>query len=274
MTNKVDMVPKKVQKEDLDRVFWRMQLMNVTNNFESMQAIGFLASFSPVLERLYEDAPHEEKVAAMKRHLQFYNSHVNSNALIMGITAAVEETTEEDEKDTVTSIKTGLMGPLAGIGDSLLKFTWLPICGSVGVSLALTGNIMGPIVMFLMYNVVNVGTKYYGLHKGYEKGLELINDSENNMLQRLSNMANVVGLMVVGSLIASVVKVNIVAEITAGENVIAIQEMLDKVMPGFLSLLITIVIYNLLKKKDGKNSSRLIVIIMVLSVLLTYLGVL
>ena len=242
MEKNMEITPQ-IKKKDLDRIFWRMQLMNVTNNFESMQAIGFLASFTPVLERLYADAPKEARVKAMKRHLQFYNSHVNSNALIMGITAAVEETTDEDEKDTVVSVKTGLMGPLAGIGDSLLKFTWLPICGSVGVSLALSGSIMGPIVMFFMYNIVNWTSKYYGIHKGYEKGLALITESGNNILQRLSNMANVVGLMVVGSLIASVVRVNIAAEITAGENVIAIQEMLDKIMPGLLSLLVTVAIY-------------------------------
>lgn len=138
----------KVTKSDLNKVFWRMQLLNVTNNFQSMQAIGFLSSFAPVLERLYSDKPKELKVKAMKRHLEFFNSHVNADALILGITAAIEETTEEDQKETVTGIKTGLMGPLAGIGDSILKFTWLPICGSIGAALALNGSVLGPILMF------------------------------------------------------------------------------------------------------------------------------
>ena len=101
----------KITKKDLDRVFWRMQVLNVTNNFESMQAIGFLSSFVPVLERLYKDRPKEEKVEAMKRHLKFFNSHVNSDALILGVAAAIEESTNEDEKEVVTSVKTGLMGP-------------------------------------------------------------------------------------------------------------------------------------------------------------------
>lgn len=114
-------VEKKITKSDLNRVFWRMQLLNSTNNYESMQAVGFLASFIPVLERLYGDKPKELKVKAMKRHLRFFNSHVNSDALILGVAAAVEETTGEDEKETVVAVKTGMMGPLAGIGDSLLK---------------------------------------------------------------------------------------------------------------------------------------------------------
>lgn len=270
MENKTE---SKITKKDLNRVFWRMQLLNVTNNFESMQAIGFLSSFIPVLERLYKDKPKEEKVSAMKRHLKFFNSHVNSDALILGISAAMEETTEEDEKDAVTGIKVGLMGPLAGIGDSLLKFTWLPICGSIGAAMALNGSILGPILMFLLYNTVNVATKYYGIHWGYSKGIDLIN-SNSNILQRMANMANIVGLMVIGALIASVVKINVLSTITAGENVISIQEMFDNVMPSFLSFIATLVVYQILKKTKGKHAALLIVIIMVVSILLVALGIL
>ncbi|WP_152657544.1 PTS system mannose/fructose/sorbose family transporter subunit IID [Oceanobacillus sp. CFH 90083] len=264
----------KITKKDLNRIFWRMQLMNVTNNYQSMQAIGFLSSFTPVLERLYADKPDELKTKAMKRHLEFYNSHVNANALIMGVSAAVEETTAEEEKETVTSIKTGLMGPLAGIGDSLLKFTWLPICGSIGASLALNGSVIGPILMFLLYNTVNIGTKYYGIHIGYKQGVQMIQGAGGNFLQRLASMANVVGLMVIGALIASIIKVNVDAQITAGENIIEIQEMIDQVMPGLLSLLVTFAVYRIFKKTNGKYAPQLIVGIMILAILLTMAGVL
>ncbi|KIX29999.1 PTS mannose transporter subunit IID [Mannheimia haemolytica] len=264
----------KITKQDLNKVFWRMQVLNVTNNFQSMQAIGFLNSFIPVLKRLYKDRPQEERAEAMKRHLKFFNSHVNSDALILGIAAAVEETTKEDEKETVTAIKTGLMGPLAGLGDSLLKFTWLPICGSIGAALALSGNVLGPILMFLLYNSVNIATKYYGIHLGYSKGVDLIHGAGNNILQRLGNMANVVGLMVIGALIASVVKVKVVSQIAAGDNVIKFQEMLDKVMPGLLSLLLTVVIYWILKKTNGKYAATMILATMGICIGLVYAGVL
>ena len=264
----------KITKKDLNQIFWRMQLLNVTNNYQSLQAIGFLSSFVPVLERLYGDKPDELKTKAMKRHLEFYNSHVNANALILGVSAAVEETTTEEEKETVTSIKTGLMGPLAGIGDSLLKFTWLPICGSIGASLALNGSVIGPILMFLLYNIVNVGTKYYGIHIGYSQGIKMIQGAGGNFLQRLANMANVVGLMVIGALIASVIKINIDAQITAGENVIEIQEMIDQVMPGILSLLVTFAVYKIFKRTNGKHAPLLILGIMIMAILLTMAGVL
>lgn len=239
-----------------------------------MQAIGFLSSFVPVLERLYGDKPKEQKVAAMKRHLQFFNSHVNSDALILGVAAAVEESTSEEEKETVVSVKTGLMGPLAGIGDSVLKFTWLPICGSIGASLALGGNPLGPILMFLLYNIVNVATKYYGIHLGYEKGMSLLNGSETNILQRLANMANIVGLMVIGGLIASSVKIKVALEFGAGDNTILLQDLFDKVMPGLLSLLATVVIYKILKKTNGKHAPLLILGTMIVCIILVTLGVL
>lgn len=264
----------KITKKDLNRVFWRMQLLNVTNNYESMQAIGFLSSFVPILERLYGDKPKEQKVEAMKRHLKFFNSHVNSDALILGVAAAVEESTTEEEKETVVSVKTGLMGPLAGIGDSVLKFTWLPICGSIGASLALSGNFLGPILMFLLYNIVNVSSKYYAIHMGYEKGISLINGSETNILQRLTNMANIVGLMVVGGLIASSVKMKVALEFGAGENVILLQDLFDKVMPGLLSLLVTVAVYFILKKTNGKHAPLLILGTMIVCILLVTIGVL
>lgn len=263
----------KITKKDLNRVFWRMQVLNVTNNFESMQAIGFLSSFVPILERLYGDKPKEQKVAAMKRHLQFFNSHVNSDALILGVTAAMEESTNEDEKDVVTSIKTGLMGPLAGIGDSVLKFTWLPICGSIGATLALNGNVLGPILMFVLYNVVNVVTKYYGIHLGYSKGMDLVNGSGSGILQRITNMANVVGLMVVGALIASVVKLKVVLEFGSGGNVILLQDLFDKVMPGFLGALVTFIVYAILKKTNGKHAPIIILSLMIICVVLKTFGI-
>lgn len=264
----------KITKSDLNKVFWRMQILNVTNNYQSMQAIGFLSSFIPILKRLYADSPKEVKVEAMQRHLKFFNSHVNSDALILGISAVVEETTSEREKDTVVAIKTGLMGPLAGIGDSILKFTWLPICGSIGASLALNGSVLGPIVMFLLYNIVNIATKYYGIHWGYEKGLAMINGSAgNNVLQRLSTIANVVGLTVIGALIASVVKIKILTEIAAGDNVIKLQAMFDQLMPGLFALVVTICVYRILKKTNGKHAPLMIVSIMIISVILTMLRI-
>ncbi|MEE7533914.1 PTS system mannose-specific IID component [Klebsiella oxytoca] len=266
---------KKLTKQDLNRIFWNIQSMSFSFNYEKLQTIGFAHCMIPVLERLYADADQATRIKAMKRHLEFYNSQVNTGALIMGVTAALEEKTTEEEKEAVVSVKAGLMGPLAGLGDSLLKFTWLPICGSIGAAFALQGNIIGPILMFLLFNIVNVGSKYFFIHYGYNKGVDLIEQSKNsNIIQRISNVANVVGVMVLGSLIATTVKVSTPLVIAVGEQSIKVQEMFDKVIPNLLTLLFALGIFFLVKKFKGKHTVALIVGMMVIGVIFSTLGIL
>lgn len=200
---------------------------------------------------------------------------MNTGALILGVTAALEEKTTEDEKDAVVSVKAGLMGPFAGLGDSLLKFTWLPICGSIGAAFALQGNLIGPVLMFLLFNIVNVGSKYFFIHYGYNKGVDLIEQSKNsNIIQRISNVANVVGVMVLGSLIATTVKISTPLVIAVGEQSIKVQEMFDKVIPNLLTLLFALGIFFLVRKFKGKHTVALIVGMMVIGVICSMLGIL
>lgn len=266
---------RKITKGDLNKIFWNLQTLQFPFNYEKLQTIGFLHSMVPVFNRLYKDADKETRVRAMQRHLEFYNSQANTGALIMGIVAALEEKTANEEKETVIAVKTGLMGPLAGLGDSLLKFTWLPICGSIGASFALQGNILGPIIMFLMFNIANIFTKYYFIHYGYNKGVNIIEQSKNsNIIQRISNVANVVGVMVLGSLIATSVKINTPLLIEVGEQSIKVQEMFDKVMPNLLTLLFTLGLFFFLKKLNGKHSVTVIIGLLALGVVLSTFGIL
>lgn len=262
-------------------MFMRCNTMRITLNYETLQGVGFMRAIAPALEKIYPDK--KELSEAMKRHTVFYNSHVNGDAAILGLAAAMEESTGPDEKDGINPLKTGLMGPLAGLGDSLVKFTWVPIIGSIGASFALSGSIFGPVLMFILYNIVNIIGRYYAVVYGYKKGIEFLNkNSGSNIIQRISTMANVVGLMVIGALIATVVKVktplevavnsNITGEI--GGNVILVQEMLDKIMPSFLSLLVTILVYRLLKKTNGKHAAAIIIGMMVITVIFKFFGIL
>ncbi|HGM5490267.1 TPA: PTS system mannose/fructose/sorbose family transporter subunit IID [Serratia fonticola] len=266
---------KKLTKADLNRIFWNIQTMSFSYNYEKLQTIGFAHCMIPVLDKLYADADKETRVRAMKRHLEFYNSQINTGALILGVTAALEEKTTEEEKEAVVSVKAGLMGPLAGLGDSLLKFTWLPICGSIGAAFALQGNIIGPILMFILFNLVNIGSKYFFIHYGYNKGVDLIEQSKNsNIIQRISNVANVVGVMVLGSLIATTVKISTPLVIAVGEQSIKVQEMFDKVAPNLLTLLFSLGIFFLVKRFKGKYTVSLIIAMMVFGVICSMFGIL
>jgi PTS system mannose-specific IID component len=266
---------KKLTKTDLNRIFWNIQSMSFSYNYEKLQTIGFAHCMIPVLDKLYENADPETRARAMQRHLKFYNSQINTGALILGVTAALEEKTTEEEKDAVISVKAGLMGPLAGLGDSLLKFTWLPICGSIGAAFALQGNIIGPILMFILSNIVNVGSKYFFIHYGYNKGVDLIEQSKNsNIIQRISNVANVVGVMVLGSLIATTVKISTPLVIAVGEQSIPVQEMFDKVAPNLLTLLFSLGVFFLVKRLKGKYTVSLIIAMMVFGVICSAFGIL
>lgn len=116
----------KIEKKDLNKMFWRSQMIQFSHNYERMQSLSTLFALTPVLKRLYGDRPKEERVAAQKRHLEFFNSHPVLIPFILGITTALEEETSEEEKESVIAVKTSMMGPLAGLGDSLLNFTWVP----------------------------------------------------------------------------------------------------------------------------------------------------
>ena len=159
----------KINKKILNRVLLRTQTTQFGHNYERMQSLSLTYDFIPVIEELYKDRPQEEKSKALQRYLEYFNTHPIAIPFILGICAAVEETTDEEHKDAVRNIKTGLMGPFAGLGDSMLNLTWFPIAGSIGASLCVdNGSLIGPIVMFLLINLLYWPLKYFGLHKGYD----------------------------------------------------------------------------------------------------------
>ncbi|RVT62762.1 PTS system mannose/fructose/sorbose family transporter subunit IID [Niallia taxi] len=266
---------KKLSRSDLNKAFLRSNFLMASSNFERMQALGAYYSIVPALKKLYRNSGKEERAAAIKRHLEFFNTNPYVYGPILGISMAMEENTKEHEKESVISVRTGLMGPMAGVGDSLLAMTLVPIFMSIGAGLAIEGNPLGPILFFFLFSIVIWPIKYKGLFLGYDKGSALLTGANgSNILRRISTMGNVVGMMVVGSLIVSTVKIFTPIEYTAGESTIKVQEMLDGIMPALLPFLLTILVYYLLKKKNAKNAVLIIIAIMVIGITLSLLGVL
>lgn len=270
------MVPAQhLTKRDLDKVFFRLHFMALPVNYDMGQGIGFFHCMVPILERLYKDADEETKQKAIERHLTYFVSQVTAAGMILGLVGALEETSNEEEKEAVVAVKTGMMGPFAGIGDSLFKITIQAISGSIGAALALQGNFLGPIVMFTLYVGINTAIKYFGIHKGYEIGYKLFSsDSGNNLIQRLVGAAGVLGLVVIGSLIASSVRIMIGTTITTGETVIQIQDLVDSLMPNVLPLLFTVGIYFLMKKINRKYMVLIIFGILLIGTLASMCGIL
>ncbi len=264
----------KISKSTLNKVLLRTQGCQFAHNYERMQSLSLTYCFSPVLEELYKDRPKEEKVTAMQRYLEYFNTHPIAIPFILGIQAALEETTNEDQKETCSAIKTSLMGPFAGLGDSMLNLTWFPIAGSIGASLCVdNGSLIGPLVMFLLINILYWPLKYFGLHWGYTKGMELIESGGIKLFDRLGNMANVLGVLVVGCLIPQTVKLKTALQFSFSEgDPLSIQAQLDKVMPCILPVILTYICYRLIKKGNGKNTAKVILGLIAFALIFAALG--
>lgn len=276
MSNEVETKnSKKITRKDLNKVFWRLQIwgLNVTSTLVLTQAIGFLNAMVPIIRRLYGDNK-ELRIEAMKRHLTYFLSQITATGMILGITAAVEETTSEDEKEAVVAIKAGMMGPLAGIGDSVFKITIQAIAGSIGAAYALQGNVLGLILMFVIYNGINIVVKYYGIIFGYEKGTEFIKSgNQKKVMQKIINISTAIGVMVIGALIAQYVKINVGTVIYTKGTKIVIQKLLDGVMPKLLPLLFTLGLYKLHSYLPRKYLTWLIFAILILGTVLAVMGI-
>lgn len=264
----------KISNKALNKVLLRTQGCQFAHNYERMQSLSLTYCFSPVLEELYKDRPKEERVHAMQRYLEYFNTHPLAIPFILGIQAALEESTDEDQKDTCRAIKTSLMGPFAGLGDSMLNLTWYPIAGSIGASMCINdGSLVGPLVMFLLINLLYWPLKYFGLHLGYTKGLEVVQSGGMALFDRLGNMANVLGVVVVGCLIPQTVKLSTALQFAFSEGEpLVIQDQLNNVMPCILPVVLTFVCYKLLKKGQGKNSASIIIGMIVFALVFAAIG--
>ncbi|WP_232553412.1 PTS system mannose/fructose/sorbose family transporter subunit IID [Klebsiella michiganensis] len=247
----------------LKRVFWRWFLFGQSGwNYEKMQGLGYLYSIYPFLEKKYAK-PEEQKDAA-KVHSQFFNTNNTMAPGILGVNIALEEQTGLAGKDAVAGIKTGLMGPLAGIGDTLFFVIPTTIIGSVASYLALQGNPVG-LVLWLLFALVRMLFMRFSISKGYQEGVNLLGSLTNN-LNKITRAANILGLTVIGALIPSVVKANLNFQFSYGEVSLKLQSIADQIMPGLIPLLVVGFTWWLLGLKK-MNSTRVIFVLIALGII-------
>ncbi|AYL95696.1 hypothetical protein HYN43_010525 [Mucilaginibacter celer] len=240
----------KLSKKDIRSLFFRSLALEANFNFETWQNTGFAFSIIPVLKKLYNTK--EAMAAALKRHLQFFNTSPYGSTLIMGITAAMEEQKSSDEdfdEESINSVKLGLMGPLAGVFDSLFWGTFKVIAAGVGTSLAIKGNIMGPLLFLLIFNVPHLLLRYKLTFVGYDAGTRFLqNLAKNNVMDRLTKGSSILGLMVVGAMPATLMNITTPLHIGADKSAVGIQSILDQVVPAMIPLGLTFLVYYFVKK--------------------------
>ncbi|EOH90820.1 mannose/fructose/sorbose PTS transporter subunit IID [Enterococcus pallens] len=249
-------VQSKITKQDLMRTFLFSNFQQASFNYERIHALAFCVDMIPTIKRVYHTK--EEQAEALKRNMTFFNVTPAVCGPVIGVTMAMEEAKASGadiDEGTINSLKIGLMGPLCGVGDPLVWGTLRPITAAMGASLALSGNIFGPLLFFFAFNAVRLAMKWFGLTYGFRKGMDIVADLSGNLLQKLTEGATILGLFIMGVLVTKWTTINIplVVSRTAGadgqEVITTVQNVLDDLVPGLLALGLTLLMMRLLKKK-------------------------
>lgn len=281
------MTEKKVTLSKRDRwhVMWHSQLLQGSWNYERMQNGGWAYSMIPALRKLYPNK--EDMAAALQRHLVFFNAQPYVASPIIGVTLALEEDKAngvEVDDEAIQGVKVGMMGPLAGVGDPVFWYTVRPILGALGASMAINGNILGPILFFILWNLIRIAFLWYTQELGYKAGAAISSDLSSGLLKKVTRGAAMMGMFVLGALIERWVRITFTLKVSevpiqkggyidwnklpsgvagikealtqqadgrslTSTKVTTLQDNLNMLVPGLAGLLLTFLCMWLLKKK-------------------------
>jgi len=243
MTEKEDKV---LTSRDITKLGFRSSFLQASFNYERMQGGGFLVSQLPCLKKIYKD-DKKGLSEAMTDNLEFMNTHPNLAGFLEGILVSLEE--KKADRNVIRGIKDGLFGPLAGIGDAFFWFTLLPIMAGICSSLAMEGSVTGPIIFFLVYFAIWL-SRVPMTHLGYNLGTNAVEKLRENT-ETISKAATILGVTVVGGLVASYVSINLLPKIVINaQKTVSIQtDFIDKIFPNLLPAAYVWLMYYLLKNK-------------------------
>ncbi|WP_455437778.1 PTS system mannose/fructose/sorbose family transporter subunit IID [Hungatella hathewayi] len=259
--------------------FWRSWAIQASWNYERQMNMGFLYGIAPTLNELYPDETNPEQVVqkkeAYERHMAFYNCTPQTSAFVLGLASSMEEQYAADREhfnpDTINAVKTSLMGPLSGVGDSFFQGTVRVIAFGLGISLAQQGSILGPILAILISLVPAWFVTWYGGKLGYTMGSKYLTKLQSgNLMDQLMYVCGVVGLMVIGAMVAGMV--GITTPISFESTGLVLQNIVDGILPQALSLLVTMTMYILIRKRV--STGWLLLICIVGGIIINALGVL
>ncbi len=275
----------KLTKKDRISVWLRSFFLQGSWNYERIQNGGWAFAMIPAIKKLYKTK--EDRADALKRHLEFFNTHPYVASPVLGVTLALEEQRAngaEIDDITIQGVKVGMMGPLAGIGDPVFGFTVRSILGALAASLAMNGNILGPLIFFLAWNIIRMGFMWYTQEFGFKTESRIADDLSGGLLQDITKGASILGMFILGALVNRWVSVKftpVVSSVKLSDGafidwsklpkgakgiqqallqqgsgmsltdykVTTFQDSLDSLIPGLAGLIITFICMWLLKKK-------------------------
>ncbi|MBQ5822749.1 MAG: PTS mannose/fructose/sorbose transporter family subunit IID [Selenomonadaceae bacterium] len=273
-----------LSKADRLKVCLRSTFWQASWNYERMQNGGYAFAMIPAIKKLYKEKA--DQIAALKRHMEFFNTHPYVASPIVGVTLALEQEKANGaavDDAAIQGVKVGMMGPLAGIGDPVFWFTLRPILGAMCASIAMDGNMLGPIMFFLLWNILRFGFMWYTQEFGYKVGNQITENLSGNLLTNITRGASILGMFVLGALVQRWVSIKFAPVVSSiqlskgayiewdqlpagGEGiktaiqqfssgmalepvkVTTLQNNLDALIPGLVPLLLTLLCMWLLKK--------------------------
>ncbi|MGT2811056.1 PTS system mannose/fructose/sorbose family transporter subunit IID [Streptococcus minor] len=259
----------KLTKEDFNQINKRsMFTYQLGWNYERMQASGYLYMILPQLRKMYGDGTPELK-KMMKLHTQFFNTSPFFHTIITGFDLALEEKEGVASADAVNGIKTGLMGPFAPLGDTIFGSLVPAIMGTIAASMAVEGMPWG-IFLWVAVAVAYDIFRWKQLEFAYKEGVKLVTTMRDTM-QAIVDAASVLGVFMMGALIATMINFEVTWAPTIGEKAIDIQDILNTIFPRLVPAIFTGFVFWLLGRK-GMNSTKAILIIITLALALSALG--
>ena len=266
----------KLSKKDISRSFWLWQFFSHANyNYERMQGGAFAMCMAPIIKKLYPK--HEDKVAGLQRHLEFFNSNPNFGTVIQGAVIAMEEERANGadiSDEAISSVKTGLMGPFAGIGDALDQGIIIPLVVALGISLASTGNLAGPLLVLIGLPIILIAIARYFWMQGYKLGSNAVTTIlAGGKMKRIIGAAGILGCTVMGGLISSYVSLRTTVVLDIDGSTFDLQaSIFDAIMPNLLPLAVTLGVFSLLRKEKF-TSLQIMLGIIVIGFVLGLLGI-
>ncbi len=265
---------KKLSKKALNKSFHNWYYGHLTCfSQEHMQTFGYLCAMLPLVEELYDD--EDDKAKAMNTYTAFFNTEPQLGSVIVGITAGLEEARasgqEDVDEETINGLRAGLMGPIAGIGDSLVVGTVIPILLGIAMGMSTGGSPLGALFYIVVWNLF----AYFGMRfmyfKGYELGGKAVDFLIGTQGEALRDAITTLGGIVIGAVSATWVSVTTDLELVnqaTGEAYVVLQDQLDAVFPGLLNTIFIIFCWFLMSKKRMSPIK-----VMLLLVLIAFLGV-
>lgn len=208
-----------ISKRDRMNVNWRLTFIQACWNYERMHNVGMAYTIMPVLKKLYPNK--EDYTQALNRHLEFFNCHPYLEAPIVGVVLAFEEEKANGtpiDDATINSVKVGMMGPLAGVGDPIFWGTMRPVLGAFAASLALSQSMLGPLLFFVLWNVIRVAFLWGTQEFGYRSGEGITNDLSGGLLQKITLGSSILGMFVMGVLVPRWTTMNFTVPISEVKN--------------------------------------------------------